>query len=101
MDELAYAKWFSKLDLKARYHQILLKQGEEYKTTFQTHVGHYEFRVMAFGLTSAPNTFLGAMNNTLQLVLRKCALVFFDDILIYSKTFEDHLVHLQIVLPHA
>jgi hypothetical protein len=53
---------------------------------------------MAFGLTSAPNTFLGAMNNTLQPVLRKCALVFFDDILIYNKTFEDHLVHLQIVL---
>jgi hypothetical protein len=53
---------------------------------------------MAFGLTSAPNTFLGAMNNTLQPVLRKCALVFFDDIQIYSKTFEDHLVHLQIVL---
>jgi hypothetical protein len=43
MDELPYAKWFSKLDLKAGYHQILLKQGEEYKTAFQTHVGHYEF----------------------------------------------------------
>lgn len=98
MDELAQSQWFSKLDLKAGYHQILLKQGEEYKTAFQTHMGHYEFRVMAFGLTGAPNTFLAAMNATLQPVLRKCALVFFDDILVYNKSFQDHLSHLSTVL---
>lgn len=80
MDELASAKWFSKLDLKAGYHQILLLSGEEPKTAFQTHMGHFEFRVMAFGLTGAPNTFLEAMNDTLSPVLCKCALVFFDDI---------------------
>lgn len=60
-------------------------------------MGHYEFRVMSFGLTGAPNTFLRAMNKTLQPVLRKCALVFYD-ILVYSKTFEDHIVHLQTIL---
>lgn len=98
MDELSHACWFSKLDLKAGYHQILLKAGEEYKTAFQTHIGHFEFRVMAFGLTGAPNTFLEAMNSTLKPVLRRCALVFFDDILIYSSTFEDHLLHLAEVL---
>jgi hypothetical protein len=98
IDELANARWFSKLDLKAGYHQILLKAGEEYKTAFQTHIGHYEFRVMAFGLTGAPNTFLPAMNATLKTVLRRCALVFFDDILIYSPTLEDHLLHLSEVL---
>lgn len=98
IDELAHSKWFSKLDLRAGYHQILLNPGEEYKTTFQTHIGHYEFRVMAFGLNGAPNTFLSAMNETLKPVLRKCALVFFDDILIYNKTFEDHVLHLHTVL---
>jgi hypothetical protein len=84
MDELVTTKWFSKLDLRTGYHQIRLLPGEEPKTTFQTHMGHFEFRVMAFGLTGAPNTFLDAMNTTLAPVLRKCALVSFDDILIYS-----------------
>jgi hypothetical protein len=94
----AHSKWSSKLDLKEGYHQILLKEGEEYKTAFQTHIGHYEFRAMAFGLTGAPNTFLKAMNETLKRVLRKCELVFFDDILIYSKSFEDHMIHLDRML---
>lgn len=84
MDELVTAKWFRKLDLRADYHQIRLLPGKEPKTAFQTHMGHFEFRVKAFGLTGAPNTFLDAMNTTLAPVLRKCALVFFDDILIYS-----------------
>ena len=73
MDELASAKWFNKLDLKAGYHKILLQHGEEPKTAFKTHMGHFEFRVMTFALTGAPNTFLEAMNDTLAHVLRKCA----------------------------
>jgi hypothetical protein len=60
-------------------------------------MGHFEFRVMAFGLTGAPNTFLEAMNDTLSLVVRKCALVFFfDDILIYTHSWEEHLQHLTL-----
>ena len=82
MDELANAKWFSTLDLRAGFHQILLRQGEEFKTAFQTHLGQYEFRVMAFGLTGAPGTFQGAMNGTLASGLRLFVLVFFDDILV-------------------
>ena len=91
MDELAHAKWFSTLDLRAGFHQILLHPGEEFKTAFQTHLGQYEFRVMAFGLTGTPGTFQGAMNGTLAL------LVFFDDILVYSPTFEAHVDHLRQV----
>ena len=97
MDELAHAKWFSTLDLRAGFHQILLQQGEEFKTAFQTHLGQYEFRVMAFGLTSASDTFQGAMNGTLALGLRRFMLVFFDDILVYSPTFEAHVDHLRRV----
>jgi hypothetical protein len=97
MDELAHAKWFSTLDLRAGFHQILTAPGEEFKTAFQTHLGHYEFNVMAFGLTGAPGTFQGAMNNTLAPGLRKFVIVFFDDILVYSKTYEEHLSHLEQV----
>ena len=98
LDELAGACWFSKLDLRAGYHQIRLAAGEEYKTAFQTHLGHYEFLVVAMGLSEAPGTFQGAMNTTLSPVNRKNALVFFDDILIFSKSYQEHLQHVREVL---
>lgn len=92
-DELANASWFSTLDLRAGFHQILLQSGEEYKTAFETHLGQYEFNVMAFGLTGAP----GTMNASLEPGLRKFVLVFFNDILVYSTSFEDHMAHLTMV----
>jgi hypothetical protein len=97
MDELAGGQYFSTLDLLSGYHQIRLKKGEEHKTAFSTHVGHYEFRVVAFGLSGTPATFQGAMNSTLKPCLRRCAIVFFDDILIYSRSFEEHICHLREV----
>lgn len=72
--------------------------GEEHKTAFQTHSGHYEYHVMSFGLTGAPTTFQSAMNKTLASVLRKCPLMFFDDILIYSPDLQSHVEHLSTVL---
>jgi hypothetical protein len=98
MDELAKAKWFSTLDLNSGYHQIRLKAGEEFKTAFLTHLRHFEFKVMAFGLCGAPGTLQGAMNSTLSPLLRRCVLVFFDDILIYSASFEEHVQHIRMVL---
>lgn len=98
LDELTNASWFSCLDLAAGYHQIRLKSGEEFKTAFQTHTGQYEFMVMAFGLTGAPSMFLKAMNTTLAHLLRNCVLVFFDDILIYSRSYEEHLEHIRLAL---
>jgi hypothetical protein len=97
LDELSGASWFSCLDLHAGFNQIRLAPGEEHKMAFQTHWCHFEFTVMSFGLTGAPNSFQGAMNTTLRPLLHKCALVFFDDILIYSKTYEEHLHHLEQV----
>ena len=93
LDELAGSCWFSKLDLRAGYHQIRLAPGEEYKTSFQTHHGHFEFLV-GFGLTRAPNTFQGAINVSLSQepeMLRTFVLAYFDDILIFSKTMKQHL----------
>ena len=98
LDELGQASWFSKLDLRSGFHQILLQPGEEFKTAFQTHFGQFEFVVLLFGLTGAPGTFQEAMNSTLAPLLRKCVLVFFDNILIYSHSYEEHLDHLIQVL---
>lgn len=96
-EELHGAKWFTTLDLRPGFHQISVEPADQYKTGFQTHHGHFEYKVMPYGLTGAPTTFQAVMNHVLAPLLIKCVVVFIDDILIYSKSYSEHIKHIHQV----
>uniref|UniRef100_A0A1S3X943 RNA-directed DNA polymerase homolog n=1 Tax=Nicotiana tabacum TaxID=4097 RepID=A0A1S3X943_TOBAC len=97
-DQLQGARVFSKIDLRSGYHQLKIWDSDVSKTSFCTRYGHYEFLLMSFGLTNAPETFIDLMNRVFSPYIDSFVIVFIDDILIYSHSMDEHEQHLRVVL---
>ncbi|KAI3370812.1 hypothetical protein L3Q82_007120 [Scortum barcoo] len=89
---------FTKLDLRNAYHLVRIREGDEWKTAFNTPLGHFEYLVMPFGLTNAPAVFQALINDVLRDFLNRFVFVYLDDILIYSRNLPDHQLHVRQVL---
>ncbi|GBG66138.1 hypothetical protein CBR_g57020 [Chara braunii] len=98
LERLGGAKFFSKLDLKSGYHQLEIRQEDRYKTAFKMRYGHFKWLVMPFGLTNAPATFQAAMTTEFRHMLDRYVLIYLYDILVYSRSLDEHVEHLRTVL---
>jgi hypothetical protein len=97
-DQLRGACVFSKIDLQSRYHQLKIRECDILKTAFVSRYGLYEYTVMSFGLTNAPAYFMYLMNRVFMECLDKFVVVFIDDILVYSRSEEEHKEHVRLAL---
>lgn len=98
MDCLSGVTYFSKIDLKSGYHQIQIREEDEWKIAFKTNEGLYVWLVMPFGLSNAPSTFMQLMSEMLKEYIGKFVIVYLDDILVFSMTREEHFQHVRKVL---
>ncbi len=98
LEQLRSAQFFTKLDLRCAYNLIRIKEGDEWKTAFSTTTGHYEYRVMPFGLVNSPSVFQSFINDVFRDMLDHYVIVYIDNILIYSETLQEHIQHVRSVL---
>ncbi len=98
LEQLREARYFTKLDLRSAYNLIRIREGDEWKTAFSTTSGHYEYRVMPFGLSNSPSVFQSFINEVFRDMLNRWLIVYIDDILIYSRSLREHVQHVRAVL---
>jgi len=100
LDRLSGSVVFSKIDLRNAYHWIRICEGDEWKTAFRTQYSHFEYLVLPFGLTNAPATFQAYINHALQGFVDDFCVVYLNNILVFSKSEEEHYQHLELVIEH-
>ena len=98
LDRLNGSVVFSKIDLKNAYYRIRIREGDEWKTAFRTRYGHFEYLVVPFRLTNAPTTFQAYINRALRGLVNDFCVVYLDDILVFSKSIEEHQQHLELII---